>query len=155
MTRTTRITFIVAGGIGLVLGIAAGCQHAELASGAMQYAATMAASSVTADFALQQFEHADNTRAREAVTLQINTLKQLERVAGNSMSTSELGYAYTRLAMIEESAGSLEEEHSALVQAREWFKRANPGHELTDQQLKNSLERLDQAFDHLETHGGG
>lgn len=104
MTRAARITFVVAGLAGLSLGIAAGCQHAKLASGAMQSFATIAASSVTSDFALQQFEHADNAHARQAVTLQINTLEQVERVTGESISKSELGYAYTRLAMIEESA---------------------------------------------------
>jgi len=86
--------------------------------------ATIAASSVTSDFALQQFEHANNAHARQAVTLQINTLEQVERVTGESISKSELGYAYTRLRMIEESAGLPEED---IVR---WFGRGNGSSEL-------------------------
>jgi hypothetical protein len=153
MTLTAWITFIVAGVGGLFLGIVAGWHNAELASEAMQSADILSASSVTSNFALQQFEHADTAHARQAVTLQIKTLEQLERVPGDWVSKSELGYAYTRLAMIEEAAGAPEAEYRAMVQAKEYFNRAYSGHEPTDEQLKNSLKRFDQGFDRLETAG--
>jgi len=115
----------------------------------MQSAEVLSASSVTSEFALQQFEHADTAHARQAVLLQIRTIEQLEQVARDPGSDRQLGFAYIRLAMIEEASGQTEAERSALDQARRWFKGVHPRDELTDEQLKDALKRWDGAFGRL------
>ena len=149
MTRAMKITFTVAAVIGFVSGNAYGWYNAEQASGFMQSAEVLSASSVTSEFALQQFEHADTAHARQAVLLQIRTVEQLEQVARDPGSDGQLGLAYIRLAMIEEASGQTEAERSALDQARRWFKGVHPRDELTDEQLKNALKQWDGAFDRL------
>jgi len=115
----------------------------------MQSAEIISARSVTSAFALQQFESADNEHARQAVLLQIRTLEQLQQTTSDPGSDGQLGFAYTRLAMIEEASGHAEAERSALDRARLWFKRAHPRDELTDEQLKDGLKRWDGALDRL------
>jgi len=95
---------------------------------------------------LEQFEHADNSRARQAVQLQIKVLEQLEKADHDTSSESQFGFAYTRLAMIEEAAGQTVAERSAQDQARQCLKRSHHG-ELTDEQMRAGLKRMDAAFD--------
>jgi len=148
MTRATKIIFIMASVIGLALGIVCGCYEGDKLSEAMQSAAVISIPSVISDFALQQFEHADSAHARQAVLLEIKILEQLERVAApDSSSEGLLGFAYTRLAMIEETAGQTEAERRALDEAKVRFNRNRPQEKLTDEQMKSALKRWDAAFD--------
>jgi DNA-directed RNA polymerase beta subunit len=144
-----KITFIVAVVIGLSLGSVGGWYNAEMLSGPMQSVEAIAASSLTSDFALQQFEHADNSRARQAVQLQIEVLERLEKADRDTGSEGQLGFAYTRLALIEEAAGQTVAERSAQDEARQWFKRSHPQGDLTDEQMRTGLKRMDAAFDRL------
>ncbi len=79
--------------------------------------------------------------------LEIKILGQLERAAPDSSSEGQSGFAYTRLAMIEEAAGQAEAERRALDQAKEWFGRAHPREGLTGEQMKSALKLLDEASD--------
>ncbi len=115
----------------------------------MQSAEVISISSVTSDFALQQFEHADSSHARQSVLLEIKILKQLERAAPEHGSGGRLGFAYTRLAMIEEAAGQQEAGRRALDEARERLKLVYPREELTGKQMKMMLKQLDGASDRL------
>jgi len=149
MTRVMKITFAVAAVVGIASGSVLGWRNAKDLSDSMQWVETMSASEVTSDFASQQFEHADSGHARQAVLLQIKLLGQLERLAHDSSTESNLGFAYTRLALIEEAAGQADAERSALDQARTWFTRARPRDEHTDQQMEDSLKRLDKVFEQI------
>lgn len=149
MTRAMKITFAVAAIIGLFLGTISGCYEAKEASGLMQSAEVLSIPSVVSDFARQQFEHADSVHARQAVLLEIKILEQLERAAQDSTSAGQLGLAYTRLGMIEEAAGQTDAQRKALDQARRRFRQAHSLGELTDEQLKSTLRRLDSASDRL------
>ena len=113
----------------------------------------MSIPSVASNFASQQFQHADSAHARQAVLLEIKLLDQLQRAARDSSSESqlELAYtsAYTRLAMIEESAGQTEAERRAMDEAKVQFNRNRPNREVTDEQMKNALKEWDAASDRL------
>ena len=52
-----------------------------------------------------------------------------------------------RLAMIEEAGGQKQAEHAALDRAREYFSRSHPAKELTDDQMKSALVRMDEAME--------
>jgi len=148
MTRAAKTTFIAAAAVGLVLGGVLGGREAAQASQAMQSAEVLSASSVTSDFARQQFEYADTDHARRAVQLQISVLEKLEGLTHDRLYRGELGYAYTRLGMIEQSAGQPEAEQRAIAQARTWFGQ-NFGHEISDDQMRTGLKLLDQGADRL------
>jgi hypothetical protein len=147
MTRAMKITFTVAAVVGFIAGSVLGWYNAEDASDVMQSAGIMSASEMTSNFAWEQFEHADSGHARQAVLLQIKILEHLERLAHETSNESWLGFAYTRLAVIEESAGQADAERRALDQARTWFTRAHPRDEHTDQQMKDTLKRLDKVLE--------
>src|SRR5947208_9705214 len=111
----------------------------------MQSAEVISIPLIASDFALQPCEHADSSHARQAVLLEIKLLKQLERAAPEPGSGGRLGFAYIRLATIEEAAGQQEAGRRALGEARERLKLVYPREELTDEQMKMMLKRLDGA----------
>jgi len=149
MTRAMKITFMVAAIGGFVVGAVYGFYSANELSAAMESVASISAPSVISNFARQQFEHADGVHARQAVLLEISTLEELERAAHDSATEGQLGFAYTRLAMIEEGAGQADAERQALDQARGWLNHSHPRQERTDEQMKSALKRWDSAADRL------
>jgi len=93
--------------------------------------------------------HADTDHARQAVTLQIHLLEQLE-LADKSFHANDLPFAYVRLAMVEQAAGRPEAEQQALAQARARIRQTLPrSGEPTDDELENGVRRLDRALDNL------
>jgi hypothetical protein len=150
MTRAIKITFIVAAVLGLGFGSYTGYSSADDVSNSLKSIQYLGPTSVVSDFARLQFEHADTDHARQAVMVQIHLLEQLELADKAFHADGELGFAYLRLAMIEEAAGQAEAEQGALVQARARFKRSHShSEELTDDELKNAVKRLDRAADNL------
>lgn len=156
-----KITFAVASIIGFAVGVVCGCYKGRDASLSMQSAEAMSIPSITSDFALEQFEHADHAHARQAVLLEIKLLEQLERVvhetgASGGLFASEglqLALAYTRLALIEETVGQTEAARRDLDQAKAWFNRNHPDKDVSDEQLKDTLKRSDAASDSLPNAG--
>jgi hypothetical protein len=99
------------------------------------------------DFARLQFRHSDADHARQAVLFQIHLLEQLEEVDKGFRTNlrGELGWAYTRLAMIEESAAHGEARAEALAKAKECLKQSYPGAgEWTEDKMKDVVNRMDQ-----------
>ena len=147
MTRAIKITFLTAAILGLVCGVYLGYSEANQVSDSLKSIQYMAPTKITSDFARTQFLHADNDHARQAVMLQIHLLEQLES-ADKAFHANELGPAYIRLAMIEEAAGRPDAEQRALAQARARYQGAHPrSEELTDEELKDGIRRLDRAVD--------
>lgn len=146
MTRGFKVTFLTAAALGLGLGGYWGHSEASEVSASLVSGQYIAPTKVASDFARAQFMHADTDHARQAVMFQIHLLEQLEK-ADSSFRADELGWAYTRLAMIEEAAGHPEAEKSTLAQARASYSRRHPGAaELTDDEMKNGVRRVDQAL---------
>jgi hypothetical protein len=143
-----KITLITCAILGLLAGVGWGSYMALQLSPEMEAAAAMSASSVTSGFSTQQFRHADGDHARNAVLLEISLLESLERATRDLSYRAKLGYAFTRLAMIEESANHPEAARSALEQAKSWFKSGS-GKEPTDDQMKGALTKMDSALDRL------
>jgi len=114
----------------------------------MEFTAAASASQLTSQFAAQQFRHADTDHARSAVLSEINVLEQFELATNEMTYRGQLGYAYARLGTIEESAKHPDAARQAFLQARSWFKRGF-GHDLTDDQMKEALKRMDRVFDQL------
>lgn len=139
--RAAKITFAAAAVLGLAVGVAWGYYTAEQLSELMESSLLIFAESTTSDFAVQQLEHANTDHARRAVQLQITILERAERATSAPAYKRQLGYAYTRLAMVEQAAGEAQAERAALDQARVWFNQK----ELRDDQMKKALKLLDGA----------
>jgi len=152
MTRGVKTTFLAAAFLGLGLGGYWGYSEACEASDSLVSGQYIGPTYVAADFARVQFQHSVTEHARQAVMLQIRVLEQLE-AADKDFHGSELGLAYTRLAMIEEAAGRPDAEKQALAQARARYERfrtqrvPSQREELTDEKMKTLLKRLDEAAD--------
>jgi len=145
--RAVKTTFVACTVFGLVCGSVFGYKHAIRSSESMRDGCVSATESVLSDFAREQFMHADNAHARQAVLLQIGTLQLLERAEHDPHRWGELGYAFTRLGMIEKASGSSEASAGALNEAKAWFKRARPHEDLSDEQIETALSRRDGALD--------
>lgn len=148
MTRAIKITFIATAILGLGCGGYLGHRSAAETSDSLISIQYIAPTKVASDFALTQFMHADTDHATQAVMLQIQLIEQLE-LADKSFNSDELALAYVRLAMIEEAAGRPDAEQRALVQARARWQMHSRKEELTDEELKNNVKRLDRALDNL------
>jgi hypothetical protein len=154
VTDGIKITFLVAAVLGLALGGYWGHSEAVDTNASLESIQYFAPTKVASDFARLQFTHSDPDHARQAVMFQIHLLEQLQKVdrAFRAYEVGELGWAYTRLAMIEEAAGHPEAETSALANARTILKQARPGkEELTDDKLKDGVKRMDQIAERLQT----
>ena len=149
MTGAMKVTFLVAAILGLACGGYGGHRTAVEVSDSLKSIQYLAPANIASDFARTQFMRADTNHARQAVMLQIRLLEQLE-LADKSFHADELFLAYTRLAMVEESAGQTEAERRALDQARARDKRDRfRSKDLTDDELRNAVKLLDRAFDNL------
>lgn len=150
MTRAIKVTFLLAAAFGLSLGAYSGYSDAHETNHLLKSVQYLAPTKIASDFAHTQFAHADTNHARRAVLMQIDLLEQLELADKDFHDNGELAFAYVRLAMIEEAAGQPDAEQRALAQARARYKQAHSrGEELTDDELKNLVKRLDQAADKL------
>ena len=122
-----------------------GCQTGD-SSESIKY---VAPTRVAADFARTQFMHADTDHARQAVLLQIQLLEKLELV-DKSFHADDFAFAYTRLALIEEATGRPEAAQRALARATARYSQMYPSNkELTDDELRNEVKRLDSAIENL------
>jgi hypothetical protein len=147
MTLAHKVTFLASAILGLGCGGYLGYSEANQISDSLESTQYIAPTAVASDFARTQFMRANTDHARQAVTLQIQLLEQLE-LADKSFHADELALAYIRLAMVEEAAGRPEAEQQALAQAKARW-RTHSGEELTDDELRNAVKRLDRAFDNM------
>jgi hypothetical protein len=147
MTRAIKITFTTAAILGLGCGGYLGYRSAVEIGDSLESIQYIGPAKVASDFARTQFLRADSDHVRQAVMLQIQLLERLE-LADNSFHAQDLTFAYVRLAMIEKAAGRPEAAQRALAQAKARDKRDHFRNvELTDDELKSVVERLDRAFD--------
>jgi hypothetical protein len=148
MTLAHKVTFLTATILGLGCGGYLGYSEANQISDSLESIQYIAPTIVASGFARTQFMRADADHARQAIVLQIHLLEQLEQADKSFREDGRLWLAYTRLAMIEETADRPDAEHSALTQARVLYGRNHPGgKEQTYDELKNAVLRLDRALD--------
>jgi len=147
MTRGMKVSVFAAALIGLTVGAAFGTKQGIWLSRSFDYVELMEASAASAEFAANQFKYADVAHAREAAMLQIKLLQLLQRAGHDRGDEKELGWAYVRLAMVEESADQKEAERAALDKATECFRGSHPAEELTDDQMKSALVQMDEAME--------
>jgi hypothetical protein len=150
MTRAIKVTFLVAAALGLSSGAYSGYSNVNEMNHLLESSQYVAPTKTASDFARTQFAHADTDHARRAVMLQIHLLERLELADRTFRADTDLAFAYIRLAMIEEASGQPEAEQSALAQARACYKQLHSrSAEMTDDEMKKAVERLDQAADQL------
>ena len=140
----TKITFGIVAICGLLTGIVWGHYTAREASQLMETLAAQNAAQATSRFAAQQFSQADTEHARIAVLAEIAILEELEQSQKTSGTKGQLAYAYTRLGLIDESAGHLDKAGGDFEQAKLLFKR-DFGHEVTKDQMRDALLRIDKT----------
>jgi len=150
MTRAIKITFLTAAILGLGFGVYLGYSEANEVSDSLESIQYIAPTNITSDFARIQFMRAETDHARQAVLLQIHLLEGLEQADKTFHEDGAVEFAYIRLAMIEEAADQPDAEQHALAQARARYRRVHSSsEEMTDDELKKVVKRLDQAADNL------
>lgn len=145
MNTQLRITVVVGALAGILTGGILGAYTARQNEGIVESARVIAASSATAAFAAEQFRHADPEHARQAVMLQIDILQQFERLSPSSVHENNLGFAYTRLAMIDKTAGQEVASEVAFQQAKDWFQKVHPESRLTSVQMESFVRHLEKV----------
>ena len=154
MTRVMKVSFFLSAMLGLAAGAVFGYRQGAELGESMRSIEPIAASSAASDFAARQFHHANVEHARQAALLEISVLEQLRVATSDTPAQGRLGFAYIRLAMVEEAAGNKEAERRAMEQARAWFPPPRPGHELSDDQLKQALNRMDDFASSVPSEPG-
>lgn len=142
MTRIMKVSFVLSAMLGLAAGGMFGYSQGTELGESMRSTDPIVASSAVSDFSARQFYHAIVEHARQAAQLEISVLEQLQVATDGAPAKGQLGLAYVRLAMVEEAAGNKAAERHALEQARGCFPPPRAGHELSDDQLKEALNRM-------------
>jgi hypothetical protein len=150
-----KVSFVLSAVLGIAaggrLGHSQGTELGELMRSTEPFVAGFAVS----EFAACQFHHADVEHARQAALLEISVHEQLRTVAHSSNVDGELGLAYVRLAVVEGQAGNKQAESHAFEEARKWFAPPPPGQELSDERLKEFLNRIDRCFHSIPSEPKG
>lgn len=146
MTKAMKIAFVATAALGLAVGAGFGYSEATDLSESRQSVEPIIARSVVSDYAARQFRNADSDHAREAVQLEISVRRRLRAATQDPSEDGHVGFAYVRLALIEDAAGNQEAGRQAMAEARTWFK-PRPGQSLSDDQLKDVLKKLDKSWD--------
>lgn len=149
MTGAVKIGFTIAAAVGLTCGSLDGYRQAEQLSTAFESLYATTTEIAVSDFAREQFIHADNEHARQAVLFQISILEQMQRFKADPSLANLFAVAYAHLGMIEAAAGHPEGERRALDQARTWFKRVHPNEDFSDDRIKTAVIRMDNGLDSL------
>ena len=144
MTRVMKVIFLLSAVLGLAAGGALGYYQGSELGESMRSIEPIGAGFAVSDFAARQFHHADTEHARQAALLEISVREQLRTVAHDSTVDGGLGLAYVRLAMVEEQAGNKDAERHALQQARGWIPPPRQGQEVSDERLKEFLNKIDE-----------
>jgi len=142
-----KTTFIISAILGLLAGIVWGRHTAMEGSQAMESGTATSALNVTWTFSARQFAHADHDHAKSAILEEVYVLQLLERITPNLAYRVALSDGYARLAMIEEYSNDRDAAHRAFEQARIWFGKDHPGQELTDDQMRQGVQRIDNVLD--------
>jgi hypothetical protein len=149
MNRAIRNVFIVAAVLGIAAGAGWGWYSGEEIASFMDIASAQAITSTTSNFSVQQYEQADRDHARQAVMLQIALVKKLDQAMHDKTYEGQLGFAYTRLGVIEQASGQTTAARNAFNEARAWFNRTYHREGLTDEQMIKAMKGLDEADDRL------
>ena len=146
MNRVMKVVVIASAILGLGIGGVLGAHSGATREQMTEEIQILEAEQSPSEFAAIQCQHADASHARSAVLFEIRSLESLQRLKPTE-SGGGLWIAYTRLGMIEESAGQAAATHSAFDQARAWAKRPHPAApDMSDQQLKDALLLYDQRM---------
>ena len=149
MGRATKLVLFASSVLGLIAGIGTGVPEGKALAARLFSLRTAAVDQELSTFSATQFQHADEAHARSAVLLQIQALEQIRQMPRQYQPVppdGELLVAYSRLAMIEESCGNSAAAQAAFQQARTWQSRLHPGHEVTDEQMRQFVRQRDKAF---------
>lgn len=150
MKRTSKLVLTGSAVLGLLVGAVAGITAGKALEHAVETAQSSIVEKAPSDFAIRQVQYADTDHARHAVQFEINMLLQLQRCEpNNTVISGELGFAYTRLAMIEETARRDTQAQIAFDQARLLMRKAHPSKDMTDEQLRTAVRRFDAASNKL------
>jgi hypothetical protein len=140
---TSAILGLVVGG---VLGAHEGADHAK----DMESVMVMITEDIPSKFAATQFRHADADHARSALVFAIRNLEDVQRLNPSPAAGARFMFSYTRLGIVEEAAGHPAAAHAAFDQARTWerksARRPHPATDMSDTELKDTLQRSEQQW---------
>lgn len=145
MTHAAKIVYLAAMLIGLAIGSTFGYQRGVFAFQALNDFEGFAATSTLGNFSYLQYRHADAEHARQALLMYTELLQEMERVKPDKMNKIDLGLAYTRLALLEDTAHNPPQSEAYMAKGRYWYKSGS-GRDCSDDQLKSTVEMLDQRL---------
>ncbi len=145
MTRAAKIVYLGAILIGICIGSTLGYRRGIVAFQALNDFERLAATSTLGDFSYLQYRHADAEHGRRALLMYTDLLQELEQIKPDKTNKIDLGLAYTRLALLEDTVHNPQQSQGYIAKARYWYKTAS-GKDYSDDQLKSMVDTLDQRL---------
>ena len=145
MTRAAKIVYLAAIIVGISVGCTVGYGRGVAAFQALNDFEWLAAVSTLGNFSYLQYRHADAEHGRRALLMYTDLLQQVEKLKPDKMHKIDLSLAYTRLALLEDSAHNAQQSQGYMAKARYWYKTAS-GKDYSDDQLKSTVDALDQRL---------
>ncbi len=146
MTRAAKITYAIALLTGLSVGSLFGFKTTSERLSLTRFVFTFPPESLN-DYAYIQYKQARTEDAKNALRLQASFLEQMEHIQPDRLIESDLGTAYTRLAVLEEKDGNVEQYRLNIEKARDCIE-LNDKERLSDADIKAAAQRMDELVHH-------
>jgi hypothetical protein len=142
MTKAAKLTYTIAAISGLVLGSLIGFEKTGTRLAAASGARRSIAERELESFSGIQYRHADHDHAKAGLEMYKDFLEQIERADPESSLKLKLSVTYTRLALLEETAHSMDRSRAYMNEAKSWCE-ADGGQDCSEGELKKMAEQFD------------
>lgn len=149
MTPAAKVTYLGALLMGLSIGVFFGFQNTRLVLETYYDARRLTAPMVLGDFAYKQYRHADQEHAKAALLTFVNFSEEMEKSRPEKTQKQNLANAYTRLALLEDSADNPAQSRVYITKARYWH-TGNGGRDYSDSEMKAALKAVDAMNERLQ-----
>ena len=149
MTLWAKVTYLVAILIGLSVGVFIGYKTAMDRLGLYGEVRSFTAPLALSYFSQMQYRHADLEHASAALLSYASLLEGMDKMKPEKARKGDLAMTYTRLALLQDTAGNVQQSHSYMVKAGTWYK-ASGGKDYPESEMKARQQVIDQRMEQAE-----
>ena len=148
MTPAARLTYLAAILIGMSLGAFLRYKLTVNALASLEELRYMTDPNELSEFSQMQYRHADLEHAQAALLSYASFLEQMEKLKPDKQREIQLAMAYTRLAMLEDTAKNQQQSRTYMLSAAANYK-ASGGQEYSDSEMKARLQEFDRRMEEV------
>ncbi len=140
--------FVIGVLLGVSLGVAGGLKLGRLWFEVGQTFGDLSAISTSEEFAFLQYRNASRPAARDALNESARLIEEVNAIRPERSHNVDLGFTYTRLALVEESDGNIAQSKADFLKAQQSFhKTQGLKGDYSERNLRDVISRIDKSAD--------